>query len=85
MPAQGFIMRNCAGRRWCIGRPADFYKTRAKWITTTGAVLRSYPKSIVSINGEKLQVKKKDYPLEIRSDTQIQDIRLEKGSSETLP
>jgi len=33
----------------------------------------------------KIAGKDKDYPLEIRSDTQIQDIRLEKGSSETLP
>jgi redox-sensitive bicupin YhaK (pirin superfamily) len=33
----------------------------------------------------KLAGTNKDYPVEIRSDTQIQDIRLEKGSSETLP
>ena len=33
----------------------------------------------------KIAGKDKDYPLEIRSDTQIQDIRLEMGSSETLP
>jgi redox-sensitive bicupin YhaK (pirin superfamily) len=33
----------------------------------------------------KIAGKDKDYPLEIRSDTQIQDIRLEMGSSKTLP
>jgi redox-sensitive bicupin YhaK (pirin superfamily) len=33
----------------------------------------------------KLAGKEVGYPLEIRSDTQILDIRLEKGSSETLP
>ncbi|HZG25717.1 MAG TPA: pirin family protein [Chitinophagaceae bacterium] len=33
----------------------------------------------------KIAGKNKNYPLEIRSDTQIQDIRLEEGSSTTLP
>jgi redox-sensitive bicupin YhaK (pirin superfamily) len=33
----------------------------------------------------KIAGKDKDYPLEIRSDTQIQDIRLEMGSSKSLP
>lgn len=33
----------------------------------------------------KIAGSNKDYPLEIRSDTSVQDIRLEKGNSETLP
>jgi redox-sensitive bicupin YhaK (pirin superfamily) len=41
---------------------------------------------IYSVNRwRKLAGREEGYPLEIRSDTQIQDIRLEKGRSESLP
>ena len=43
------------------------------------------PEKFSSNKWRKIAGKDKDYPLQIRSDTHIQDIRLEKGSNETLP
>jgi redox-sensitive bicupin YhaK (pirin superfamily) len=43
------------------------------------------PETFSSNGWRKIAGKGEGYPLEIRSDTQIQDIRLEKDSNETLP